>query len=213
MQTTPGPRTSTWADLASHASRLGGVATPELFSRDPGRFERFSRQATGLQMDFSRQRIDEVVLAKLTELVDAVGLRERIDAMWRGDRINRTEDRAVLHVALRQPAGAAVGGAEIEKQVMTERERMLSFAEAVRAGRIKGSAGKPFSLVITSASAGRTSVLPWPCRLSNNSPRVVRAASLFPTWTATISTMSSRQPIRPRRSSSSPRRHSSPWRH
>jgi glucose-6-phosphate isomerase len=154
MQTTPGPRTPVWADLGSHASRLGGVATPELFSRDPGRFERFSRQAVGLQMDFSRQRIDEVVLAKLTELVDAVGLRERIDAMWRGDKINRTEDRAVLHVALRQPAGAAVGGAEIEKQVMAERERMLSFAEGVRAGQIKGSAGKPFSLIVNIGIGG-----------------------------------------------------------
>jgi glucose-6-phosphate isomerase len=154
MQTTPGPRTSVWADLASHASRLGGVPTPELFARDPGRFERFSRHAVGLHMDFSRQRIDEVVLAKLTELVDAVGLRERIDAMWRGEKINRTEDRAVLHVALRQAAGAAVGGAEIEKQVMAERERMLSFAEGVRAGRIKGSAGKPFSLVVNIGIGG-----------------------------------------------------------
>src|SRR6185369_8256051 len=108
----------------------------------------------GLQMDFSRQRIDEVVLAKLTELVDAVGLRERIDAMWRGEKINRTEDRAVLHVALRQPAGAAVGGAEIEKQVMAERERMLSFARSVRAGQIKGSAGKPFSLVVNIGIGG-----------------------------------------------------------
>jgi glucose-6-phosphate isomerase len=154
MQTTPGPRTSVWADLASHASTLGGVPTPELFARDPRRFERFSRQAVGLQMDFSRQRIDEVVLAKLTELLDAVGLRERIDAMWRGEKINRTEDRAVLHVALRQPAGAAVGGAEIEKQVMAERERMLSFAQNVRAGQIKGSAGKPFSLVVNIGIGG-----------------------------------------------------------
>ena len=108
MQTTPGPRTSVWTDLVSHASRVSGVPTSELFARDPGRFERFSRQAVGLHMDFSRQRIDEVVLAKLTELVDAVGLRERIDAMFRGDRINRTEDRAVLHVALRQPPGAGI---------------------------------------------------------------------------------------------------------
>jgi glucose-6-phosphate isomerase len=154
MSTTPGPRTSAWADLASHASRLGGVATPELFARDPGRFERFSRRAVGLQMDFSRQRIDEVVLSKLTELVGTVGLRARIDAMWRGEKINRTEDRAVLHVALRQPAGAAIGGAEIEKQVLAERERMLSFAEAVRTGAIKGSAGKPFSLVVNIGIGG-----------------------------------------------------------
>jgi glucose-6-phosphate isomerase len=154
VQTTPGPRTAAWADLASHAPRLAGVPTRELFARDPGRFERFSRHACGLQMDFSRQRIDEVVLAKLAELVDAVGFRERIDAMWRGERINRTEDRAVLHVALRQPAGAALGGADIERLVLSERERMLTFAEAVRAGRIVGSAKKPFTLVVNIGIGG-----------------------------------------------------------
>ncbi len=125
-----------------------------MFARDPGRFERFSREAVGLHVDFSRQRIDEVVLAKLIDLVDAVGLKERTEAMWRGDKINRTEDRAVLHVALRQPAGAAIGGAEIERQVMAERERMLSFAEAVRTGRIAGSTGKPFKLVVNIGIGG-----------------------------------------------------------
>ncbi len=154
MQTTPGPRTSAWADLVSHAARLSNVPTHELFGRDPGRFERFSRQAAGLQMDFSRQRLDEVVLAKLAELADAVALRQRIDAMWRGEKINVTEDRAVLHVALRQPAGAGVGGAEVERQVMAERHRMLSFAESVRSGRIAGSAGKPFTLVVNIGIGG-----------------------------------------------------------
>src|ERR1700746_2180025 len=115
---TPGPRTAAWTELTSHATRLSGVPTRELFARDPGRFERFSREKVGLLMDFSRQRFDEIVLAKLLELVDAVGMRARIDAMWRGDKINTTENRAVLHVALRQPAGAGVGGAEIEKIVM-----------------------------------------------------------------------------------------------
>ncbi len=154
MQTIPGPLTGPWADLTSHASRLQTVPTTELFARDPGRFERFLRRAAGLHMDFSRQRIDEVVLSKLAELVDAVGLRDRIDAMWRGDRINRTEDRAVLHVALRQPPGAAIGGADIERQVMAERERMLSFAESVRAGGILGSAGRPFKLVVNIGIGG-----------------------------------------------------------
>ena len=154
MQITPGPRTSAWKDLGSHAAQLSGVATAELFARDPGRVERFTRQAVGLQMDYSRQHIDEIALSKLTELVDAVGLRERIDAMWRGERINRTEDRAVLHVALRQPPGAAVGGPQIEKQVLAERERMLSFAESVRTGRIAGSAGKAFSLVVNIGIGG-----------------------------------------------------------
>src|SRR3979411_3073793 len=103
----PGPTTTAWGELAPQAARLSGVPTRELFARDPGRFERFSRSAVGLQLDFSRQRIDALVLAKLSELADAVGFRERIDAMFRGDKINRTEDRAVLHVALRQPPAAA----------------------------------------------------------------------------------------------------------
>jgi glucose-6-phosphate isomerase len=150
----PGPTTTAWGELAPQAARLSGVPTRELFARDPGRFERFSRQAVGLQLDFSRQRIDEVVLARLIELADAVALRERIEAMWRGERINQTEDRAVLHVALRQPAGAAIGGPEIERQVMQERERMLSFAEAVRTGRIVGSSGKRFSLVVNIGIGG-----------------------------------------------------------
>jgi glucose-6-phosphate isomerase len=154
LQVTPGPTTSVWSDLATHAAQLRNVPTAELFARDPGRFERFCRQAVGLRMDFSRQRIDEVVLAKLLELTDAVGLKARIEAMWRGDRINQTEDRAVLHVALRQAPGAAIGGADIERQVMAERERMLSFAESVRAGGIVGSSGKPFSLVVNIGIGG-----------------------------------------------------------
>ncbi|HEY3784823.1 MAG TPA: glucose-6-phosphate isomerase [Steroidobacteraceae bacterium] len=154
MQTTPGPRTSEWADLATHAARLISTPTAELFSRDPGRFERFWRQAPGLHVDLSRQRLDEIVLAKLGELADAVGLRQRIEAMWRGERINLTEDRSVLHVALRQPPGAAIGGADIEREVMAERERMLSFAESVRTGGIRGSSGKPFTRVVNIGIGG-----------------------------------------------------------
>jgi glucose-6-phosphate isomerase len=154
MQINPGPRTNVWADLEGHARTLATTPTSELFARDPDRYGRFSRRGVGLNLDFSRQRIDEVGLAKLTELVAAVGLRERIDAMWRGDRINTTEDRAVLHVALRQPAGAAIGGADIEKQVMVEREHMLAFAEGVRSGRIVGSTQKPFSLVVNIGIGG-----------------------------------------------------------
>jgi glucose-6-phosphate isomerase len=154
LQVTPGPTASVWADLSTHASRVSATETRDLFARDPGRFERFSRQAVGLRIDYSRQRVDEVVLAKLIELTDAVGLRARIDAMWRGDRINLTEDRSVLHVALRQPPGAGIGGAEIEQQVIVERERMLSFAESVRTGGIVGSTKRRFSLVVNIGIGG-----------------------------------------------------------
>ena len=152
--TIPGPRTAVWTELNAQAARLSGVPTRELFARDPGRYERFSREKVGLLLDFSRQRFDEIVLNKLLELVETVGLRDRIDAMWRGDKINTTENRAVLHVALRQPAGAEVGGAEIESIVMTERERMLAFAEDVRSGRITGSSRKAFELVVNIGIGG-----------------------------------------------------------
>jgi len=150
----PGPRTPIWSELATQAARLAAVPVRDLFERDPGRFERFVRQHAGLLIDFSRQRLDEIALGKLLQLADEVHLRERIDAMWRGDRINTTEDRAVLHVALRQPPGAAIGGADIEKVVLAERTRMLAFAEAVRAGTIRGSVDRPFSLVVNIGIGG-----------------------------------------------------------
>jgi glucose-6-phosphate isomerase len=150
----PGPHSSVWAELGTHAARLAAVPVPQLFERDPGRFERLSREQAGLLMDFSRQRLDEIALAKLAQLADAVGLRARLEAMWRGEHINTTEDRAVLHVALRQPPGAAIGGPALEKLVMEERERMLSFAQGVRGGSIRGSAGEPFRLVVNIGIGG-----------------------------------------------------------
>src|SRR6202050_3947439 len=90
---TPGPRTPVWAELNAHATRLAAVPVRELFERDPKRFERFSREHAGLLMDFSRQRLDEIAFAKLFQLADATGLRERLDAMWRGADINNTAVR------------------------------------------------------------------------------------------------------------------------
>jgi len=154
LTATPGPRTAVWKELVEQAARLAAVQVRELFARDPGRYERFSREQEGLLMDFSRQRLDESALGRLLELADAVGLRARIDAMWRGEIINPTEGRAVLHVALRQPPGAAVGGADIEKLVLAERARMLEFAEGVRGGAIRGSKGQRFTLVVNIGIGG-----------------------------------------------------------
>jgi glucose-6-phosphate isomerase len=151
---TPGPRTAIWKDLAAHAARLQPAATRDLIATDSARFERFSAEAVGLLLDFSRQRVDTAVMAALFELAGAIRLRETIEAMWRGDAINATEGRAVLHIALRQPPGAGIGGAEIEKEVMAERERMLSFAEAVRSGGIVGSSKRPFTLVVNIGIGG-----------------------------------------------------------
>src|SRR6202158_531506 len=152
--TRPGPRTPVWADLSTQAARLAAVPVQELFERDPGRFERLSREQAGLLMDFSRQRLDEIALAKLFQLADAIRLRARIDAMWQGERINASAERPVWHVALRQPRGAGVGGADIEQAVMAERARMLSFARGVREGAIQGSAGEPLRLVVNIGIGG-----------------------------------------------------------
>lgn len=150
----PGPRTPVWAELTAHATRLAAVPVNDLFERDPGRFERLSRERAGLLVDFSRQRLDEIALAKLFQLADVVGLRSRIEAMWAGEHINTTEDRAVLHVALRQPPGAGIGGAEIERVVLAERSRMLKFAQGVRDGAVRGSTREAFKLVVNIGIGG-----------------------------------------------------------
>ena len=152
--TVPGPRTPIWKELETHAARLSGVPTRELVTGDSKRFEHFCAEAAGLLMDYSRQRVDEPVMGKLCALADAVSLKDRIQAMWRGDAINATEGRAVLHVALRQPRGAGIGGASIEKLVLDERERMLTFVDNVRSGAIVGSTKKKFTRVVNIGIGG-----------------------------------------------------------
>ena len=152
--TLPGPRLSIWNEIAAHESRLAQLHTRELFEQDSGRTATFSREALGLWFDFSRQRLDREAFYKLYALLDFVQLRDRIDAMWAGDHINGAEDRAVLHVALRQPKGAGIGGAATEALVLAERERMLAFADRVRGAEIRGSSGKPFDLVVNVGIGG-----------------------------------------------------------
>ena len=148
--------TAAWRALHARASETRAVSLRALRDSDPARGSRFAREAAGLYLDFSRQRIDEDGLRLLTGLADAAALRERIDAMWAGEHINTTENRAVLHTALRVPAESAdaPGGVQVAQQVLAERERMLSFADAVRAGSIRGSAGETFDTVINIGIGG-----------------------------------------------------------
>src|SRR5258708_39900515 len=90
----PGPRTPVWAELTKHAAELAAVPVAELFARDPGRYERLSRERAGLLVDFSRQRLDEIALAKLAQPADAVDPRARLEAMWHGEHINPSPDPA-----------------------------------------------------------------------------------------------------------------------
>ena len=148
--------TSAWKALQHRATETRGVPLRALRDADPQRGVKFAREAVGLYFDFSRQRVDNDVLRLLASLADAAGLRERIDAMWRGDVINTTEGRAVLHTALRVPEASAngPGGVDIGREVLAERARMLEFAERVRGGSIVGSSGKSFTTVINIGIGG-----------------------------------------------------------
>jgi glucose-6-phosphate isomerase len=148
--------TAAWRALHSRANETRHVSLRALREADPSRARDFHREALGLYLDFSRQRVDGDALRLLFSLADAAGLRARIDAMWRGDAINGTESRAVLHTALRV-AGVAddsPGGADIAREVLAERERMLEFAEGVRGGALRGSGGARFTTVVNIGIGG-----------------------------------------------------------
>jgi glucose-6-phosphate isomerase len=148
--------TAAWRALQARATETRAVPVRALRDADPARGQRFAREAVGLYLDFSRQRVDDDGLRLLTSLADAAGLRARIAAMWAGEHINGTENRAVLHTALRVPglSADAPGGTDIARQVLAEREHMLKFAEGVRGGRIVGSAGAAFDLVVNIGIGG-----------------------------------------------------------
>jgi glucose-6-phosphate isomerase len=130
------PETPQWATLQRLAEAGQGRDVADAFAKDPQRFERYAFKASeaegGLLLDLSHERIDEAVFTALIDLLEAARVREGLAAMCAGEPINRTEHRAALHVALRQPRGAGIGCAAIETQVLAERERMLAFAECVR---------------------------------------------------------------------------------
>jgi glucose-6-phosphate isomerase len=145
-----------WRELEGLAQRLSATATRELFAQDPQRFGHFSHEAAGLILDYSRQRVDARVLAAFTALADQLELRARIEAMFRGDPINSTEGRAVLHTALRRSGQAPlmVDGTDINALVLAEREHVLGFAEDVRQGRIRSSSDANYSLVVNIGIGG-----------------------------------------------------------
>ena len=152
-----GPDFPAWAQLTAAAPAALARPTRELFAADPERFARCSVQAAGLLFDYSRQRVTPELVAQFAALAEQLQLRSRIEAMFRGDPINTTEGRAVLHTALRRSGGGApliVGGQDIDALVQSERLRMLAFAEAVRGGAIKSSTGKPFNLVVNIGIGG-----------------------------------------------------------
>jgi glucose-6-phosphate isomerase len=145
-----------WQALLQHAAAYGGDHLRELFAGDADRGTRLSAEAAGLYLDYSKQRVSDETLRLLLDLADACDLRGRIAAMFRGDRINRTEDRSVLHVALRLPKGERleIDGVDVAAQVHEVLDRMAAFADRVRSGEWTGHGGKPMRNVVSIGIGG-----------------------------------------------------------
>src|SRR5215510_7437804 len=140
----PLTRRPEWAALKEHYQKIQPVHLRELFAADATRGERLTAEAVGVYLDYSKHRITDETLDLLVQLAESSGLREHIDAMFRGDKINGTEDRAVLHAALRAPRNAAivVDGENVVPEVHEVLDRMADFATRVRNGSWKGHTGK-----------------------------------------------------------------------
>jgi glucose-6-phosphate isomerase len=145
-----------WISLQEHQRKLESVHLRELFREDPRRGERMTLEACGLYLDYSKNRITDETLGLLLELAEGAGLRERIDAMFRGDEINVTEKRAVLHVALRaaRDAKIVVDGADVVPEVHAVLDRMAGFCERVRSGEWKGHSGARIRNVVNIGIGG-----------------------------------------------------------
>lgn len=145
-----------WRALAAHAQTMREVHLRDLFAKDEQRFDRFSRTELNLLFDFSRQRITDETLKLLIALAEARGLRGRIDAMFGGEKINSTEGRAVLHVALRNRSDRPmlVDGQDVMPDVRASLEKMRGFVEGVHGGRIHGATGKPFTDIVNIGIGG-----------------------------------------------------------
>src|SRR5437016_9973197 len=145
-----------WKALGNHFSKTRELHLRELFAADPKRGERMTAEAVGLFLDYSKNRITDETLKLLVQLADESGLRARIDAMFKGEKINVTENRAVLHVALRAPKGAtiAVDGENVVPEVHAVLDKIADFADRIRSGEWKGHTGKRIRNVINIGIGG-----------------------------------------------------------
>jgi glucose-6-phosphate isomerase len=145
-----------WLALEAHAGQMRDVHLRALFASDASRGSRLAVEAAGLYLDYSKNRVTAETIRLLLALADECGLRQRIDAMFRGDRINTTEGRAVLHVALRAPRGDAIvlDGVNVVPRVHDVLDRMAAFADQVRDGRWRGHTGKRVRTVINIGIGG-----------------------------------------------------------
>jgi glucose-6-phosphate isomerase len=156
MAVTPLPERKAWQALKRHHAEVAGQHLRELFAADPGRGERMSAEAAGLYLDYSKNRVTDETMRLLVDLAVESGVPEWRDAMFRGEHINVSEDRAVLHVALRMPRSAplVVDGTDVVRQVHEVLDRMADFANRVRSGEWKGYTGKPIRNVVNVGIGG-----------------------------------------------------------
>jgi glucose-6-phosphate isomerase len=145
-----------WTALEAHFKKVAGLHLRDLFAADAKRGSRLTLDAVGIYLDYSKNRITDETLKLLVQLAEESGLRSRIDAMFRGDKINITENRAVLHVALRAPKGTSilVDGEDVVPEVHAVLDRMSAFADRVRSGAWKGHTGKRIRNVINVGIGG-----------------------------------------------------------
>jgi len=145
-----------WKALQEHHAKIKNVHLRELFAEDPRRGERFTLEAAGLYLDYSKNRVTTETMRLLLDLAAESGLRKHIDAMFYGEKINTTEKRAVLHVALRteKDESIVVDGVNVVREVHAVLDRMTAFANQVRSGQWKGHTGKPIRNVINIGIGG-----------------------------------------------------------
>ncbi|HEU5409244.1 MAG TPA: glucose-6-phosphate isomerase [Nitrospira sp.] len=153
---TPLTTRATWKALEAHYQKIRNLHLRTFFADDPTRGERMTIEAVGIYVDYSKNRITDETLALLVQLAEESGLRDRIDAMFRGEKINVTEKRAVLHVALRAPKNHSiiVDGENVVPQIHAVLEKMADFSNRLRNGQWKGYTGKPIRNVINIGIGG-----------------------------------------------------------
>jgi glucose-6-phosphate isomerase len=156
MTSTPLRQRPAWQALETHYQKVRELRLRKLFADDPGRGERLTTEAVGIYLDYSKNRITDETLKLLLQLAEESGLRSRIDAMFRGEKINITENRAVLHIALRAPRGEkiVVDGEDVVPQVHAVLDKMADFSNRVRSGAWKGHTGKRIRNVINIGIGG-----------------------------------------------------------